>query len=200
MGSGRPNPLLEVRELKRLHVGPISLRLFPGQCLCITGPSGSGKTLFLRAIADLDPSEGEVLLEGVPRERFRPSEWRTLVGMLPSEVLWWRPKVREHFRRKPERWWFEALALPFVSLDWEVERLSSGEKQRLGLLRLLANRPRVLLLDEPTANLDQVNTLRVERLVLDYLEKGNAALWVTHDGGQIGRMGGPVLRISGRID
>ena len=194
----RDRPLLEVRSLKTLHIGPISLKISPQSCLLIVGPSGSGKTLFLRALADLGPSEGEVYLEGKRREAFRPSEWRTKVGLLPAEVVWWSRKVKDHFRAEPDLWWFQALGLPEEAFEWETDRLSSGEKQRLGLLRLLANRPRVLLLDEPTANLDEVNARRVERLVLDYIEKENAAaLWVTHDGGQIGRLGGRVLRISG---
>jgi putative ABC transport system ATP-binding protein len=63
-----------------------------------------------------------------------------------------------------------------------VARLSSGERQRFALLRLLANRPRVLLLDEPTANLDPDNVIRVEKLVATYMAaEGAGVLWVSHD-------------------
>ena len=79
-------------------------------------------------------------------------------------------------------------------MGWEVERLSSGERQRLALLRALANRPRVLLLDEPTANLDPANISSVESLVTDYQSTGEAAcLWVTHSREQVHRIANRLL-------
>jgi ABC-type iron transport system FetAB ATPase subunit len=70
-----------------------------------------------------------------------------------------------------------------------VTRLSSGEKQRLALLRLLANQPRVLLLDEPTANLDPQNTRRVEAMIAAYREaRGAAVVWISHDREQAARV------------
>ncbi len=74
-------------------------------------------------------------------------------------------------------------------LDWEVARLSTGERQRLALLRLLGNAPQALLLDEPTAALDPASRARVEAVVADYRRKREAAvLWVSHDPAQIGRV------------
>ena len=74
-------------------------------------------------------------------------------------------------------------------MEWQVSRLSSGERQRLGLARLLALQPRVLLLDEPTANLDAANTRRVEACLDDYRRGHQAAvLWVSHDPDQRGRV------------
>jgi len=75
-------------------------------------------------------------------------------------------------------------------LDKPVTRLSNGESQRLALLRLLENRPRVLLLDEPTASLDETNARRVEDLVRNYCRAHEAALvWVSHDRFQLQRLG-----------
>lgn len=67
-------------------------------------------------------------------------------------------------------------------LDWEVPRLSTGERQRLALARLLHNGPEVLLLDEATANLDPSNRTQAEQVIDDYRRKRQAAvLWVSHD-------------------
>jgi ABC-type iron transport system FetAB ATPase subunit len=79
-----------------------------------------------------------------------------------------------------------------------VARLSSGERQRLALLRLLANTPRVLLLDEPTANLDPASTLRVEAVIGEFRKTHRAAvIWVSHDPAQIARVANRHLRVSG---
>ena len=79
------------------------------------------------------------------------------------------------------------------ALDWEVARLSTGEKQRLALLRLLANQPRALLLDEPTASLDP---RKVEDLLHTYRQQHAApVLWVSHDPAQRQRVAQRVLEL-----
>jgi len=181
-------PLFQARNLRTAFIRDLALRLFAGEILGLHGDSGSGKTLLLRALADLDPNQGEVKLEGSPRESFSGPRWRRKVGLLPAESHWWEDQVGPH----AEHWPMEVLAALGFSpqvLDWQTGRLSSGEKQRLALARLLANRPRVLLLDEPTANLDQGNTAAVEAIVRQYLkETGAAALWVSHDPAQLARL------------
>jgi len=92
----------------------------------------------------------------------------------------------------------EKLAFPPEVLDWQVSRLSSGEKQRLALVRLLANRPQALLLDEPSASLDPESVGRAETLIKEYLAETSApALWVSHDTAQIARVASRVLRLAG---
>ena len=197
--------LLDVEGLRTAQLGPLDLCLQAGELVQISGASGSGKSLLLRALADLDPSSGTVRLGGQDREDIDPPDWRRQVAYVPAETAWWAPEVAEHF---PSGWdrgtalaWLERFSLPEVSLGWEIERLSSGERQRLGLLRAFLNRPRVLLLDEPTANLDLDNTRRIERAVRSYLaEEAAGALWVSHDTLQRSRLGGRVLEIeSGRL-
>lgn len=159
-----------------------------GQCVGISGPSGSGKTRLLRAIADLDVHEGQVALDGVARERFRPSDWRRRVGLLPADNHWWLERVVDHVREVDEEA-LERLGLEQDLLVQPVARLSSGERQRFALLRLLANRPTVLLLDEPTANLDAHSAARVEELLARYQkDAGAGVLWVSHDLEQIRRV------------
>lgn len=95
------SPLLSVRELRTHLLKPASFSLSAGECIAIRGPSGGGKTLLLRAIADLDPSEGIVYLEGHDRTTMSGPEWRRLVGYLPAEPGWWADTVGEHFTDWP---------------------------------------------------------------------------------------------------
>ena len=189
-------PLLEIKQLRRLMVGPVTLDVDVGDCLCISGPSGSGKSLLLRSIADLDPHEGSARLNGKPATDILPHIWRVQVGMLPPESAWWLPRVRDHFRNGivvP----LERIGLQDTIMEQPVMRLSSGEKQRLALMRLLSNRPRVLLLDEPTANLDPENTLRVEAVITEYRRAHKAAvIWVSHDKAQVERVANRHYEIS----
>jgi ABC-type iron transport system FetAB ATPase subunit len=180
--------LFDVSNLKRTGMPPVSLSLSAGELVCLSGPSGAGKTLLLRALADLDVNQGEVSLDGISREQLTPMGWRRQVGYLPAESRWWGSTVGEHFERVDNQQ-LSSLGFDTAVSDWRVERLSSGERQRLALARLLANRPRVLLLDEPTANLDPDNIRRVEQLVKEYLAEQQAAcLWVTHTRDQIARI------------
>ena len=82
----------------------------------------------------------------------------------------------------------ERLGLDPAAGDWSVSRLSSGERQRLGLVRLLENRPRCLLLDEPTSALDEAATAVVEEFVAEHCEAGGCCLFVTHDPRQFNRV------------
>ena len=181
-------------------VGPIDLAVAPGECVAILGPSGSGKTLLLRAVADLDPQQGEVRLDGVEREALAGPAWRRRVGLLRPESAWWRDTVGEHFP-DAEVPGLERLGFRREVLQRAVAHLSSGERQRLALLRLLARRPRALLLDEPTAHLDAEATRAVEALLGEYRERERApVVWVTHDRAQAERVAARRLRLAdGRL-
>ncbi|MGB5834715.1 MAG: ATP-binding cassette domain-containing protein [Thiohalocapsa sp.] len=198
-------------RLDRLHprlLRPVDLSIDAGALLFVSGPSGSGKSLLLRAIADLDPNEGDAFVGELARSRLRASEWRRRVGLLPAESGWWNETVGAHFRI-PESDWpkddsdrrEQAPSEPALTdrlgqlgfdadvLCWTVSRLSTGERQRLALARLLANGPEALLLDEATANLDPSSRTHVERVVNDYRQKMAAAvLWVSHDPEQRARL------------
>lgn len=181
-------PLLQIKQLHRLMIGPVSLEVEQGDCLCLSGPSGSGKSLLLRAIADLDPHSGVACLRGVAASEIPANRWRTRVGLLPPESVWWLPRVGDHFHGDlpiP----LEQIGLTAEIMEQPVVRLSSGEKQRLALMRLLSNRPEVLLLDEPTANLDPENTRRIEAVIDVYRREQQAVVvWVSHDPSQIARV------------
>jgi len=188
-------PLLAVESLTGPHFGPVTLNVPAGEVLVLSGASGVGKSLILRGIADLDPVDGGVCVQGVARDRYSPTEWRRLVGLLPSESHWWSNRVGDHFPNNGGRW-LETLGLGGEALSWTVSRLSSGERQRLALLRMLAIEPRILLLDEPTANLDPESTRAVESLVMQYLDERSAcAIWVSHLQAQVDRIGSRIVQI-----
>ena len=171
-----------------LELQPVSFDLQPGECVCITGPSGAGKSMLLRAVADLIPHIGDAQLDDLKCSEMKPSRWRQQVGYLPAESHWWSERVGDHFPDPPEAGFSQLGFTPQV-MDWQVSRLSTGEKQRLALLRLLANQPHALLLDEPTASLDAVNVRNVETMIRDYQQKHSApVLWISHDPEQVKRV------------
>jgi ABC-type iron transport system FetAB ATPase subunit len=183
---------LGVHTLRHVH-----LTLEPGQCVGLTGASGSGKSLFLRALADLDPHVGSMFLDGVAAEQIPAPRWRRQVGLLPAESAWWHDAVGAHFGHVPPSWLGE-LGFDADVMGWQVSRLSSGERQRLALLRLLIQKPRVLLLDEPTANLDRENARRVESLLSGYRRQHAVmVIWVSHDPEQLHRNCEPIFTIAG---
>lgn len=180
---------LVLKQFQAADLEPVDLTIEAGECVTLTGPSGSGKTRLLRAIADLDPHSGNALYDRHLLDETAPYTWRRQVGLLPAESHWWHDRVAEHFNGTAVPLLTD-LGLDAACLEWQVARLSSGERQRLALARLLDRRPAVLLLDEPTANLDPENSARVERLVQRYAEQQAAAvLWVSHDPGQRRRVG-----------
>jgi ABC-type iron transport system FetAB ATPase subunit len=187
---------LRLHRLRAAGVDAAELEVGEGRCVALHGPSGGGKSRLLRAIADLDPSTGEIWIDDEARSSMPAPAWRRRVMLVPAESHWWRDRVGEH----AEHWCEPTLAAlgfePDV-LDWTVQRLSSGERQRLALARALAADPDCLLLDEPTANLDRDNRLRVESVVQAWRETGKAcALWVSHDPEQRTRVADASRRIA----
>ena len=195
-------PMLQVRELRTSIIKPASFSLSAGEAIAVRGPSGAGKTLLLRAVADLDPNDGLVTLDGRDRSTITGPEWRRLVGYVPAEPGWWADTVGEHFGE-----WEAALAfvrklgLREAAKAWPITRLSTGERLRLALVRALMVRPRVLLLDEPTAALDAASVGAVESLIKTRMKAGLAVLWVTHDAEQAERVAHRLLVVeAGQVE
>jgi phosphate-transporting ATPase len=181
--------MLAVNALTRLHI-TVSFDLKDGECIALQGPSGVGKSQFLRAVADLDPNEGSVKLDGISREAMPAPAWRKLVTYVSAEPGWWADTVQEHFATWDEALpLVERLGLPPACEAWTIRRLSTGEKQRLGLVRALLLHSRVLLLDEPTSALDATSMAAVESIVAERISSGTSVIWSTHDGAQARRVG-----------
>jgi ABC-type iron transport system FetAB ATPase subunit len=191
-----PHGPLQARELRGALSGPFDLDLAPGHCTVLSGPSGIGKSLLLRMLADLDPNQGRVSLAGISRESLPASTWRRLVTYVAAESGWWEDSVAAHFTD------LDAVRplLPQVNLDAallqaQVLQLSSGERQRLALLRAVVQKPRFLLLDEPTAALDPASRDGVEQLLKRLQAEGTGLLVVSHDAEQAQRLGNIRLQL-----
>jgi ABC-type multidrug transport system ATPase subunit len=190
--------LLSARGLRSRFGGPFDFDLRAGECVAIQGPSGAGKSVLLRMLADLDPHEGEAFLDGRSSKAMPAPSWRSQVVYQAAEPAWWEATAGEHFS-EAQRGFVDrtlaALGLSTALLDTGIERLSTGERQRLALVRSLAAEPRVLLLDEPTAALDPDSVQRAEALLASRLADGMAILIVTHSAEQAERMAHRILRL-----
>jgi putative ABC transport system ATP-binding protein len=99
-----------------------------GECIALQGESGSGKTLLMRAIADLDPNEATIQLDGTLRETIAAPQWRMQVTYLAAEPGWWADTVEEHFEDwENTRPLVEELRMPPSCGSWHIGRLSTGD-------------------------------------------------------------------------
>jgi UDP-glucose/iron transport system ATP-binding protein len=191
---------LRLSALSFLTNGPYSMVIQPGECVGLTGRSGIGKTQLLRALADVIVHEGSCSLDGQLCDAFSPPDWRKTVAMVPAESFWWFDRVAAHFQKGEDlagdTRLLERLGFASDVLDWQVSRLSTGERQRLALFRTLITEPQVLLLDEPTSALDQKMTQVVEEVVMEKCSsRKTACLWVSHDQEQLFRVAERVFRV-----
>ena len=151
--------------------------------------------------ADLDPNEGEVSLDGTARAGLPADTWRRRLPYVAAESGWWAPRVIDHFppeRLDHARDLARRLGVEGAPFDGPADRLSTGERQRLALVRALILDSPGLLLDEPTGPLDPVSTERVEALLLERVAAGMVLVLVSHDPAQARRLRARRLRMVDR--
>ena len=198
-------------------VQDISLAIPEGGITCLLGPNGSGKSTLLKSFAGLlPPQSGQTFLDGRPVTDWNRRQLALRLAMLPQKpIVPEGIKVRDlvALGRFPHRKWWqgnstaddeattEAMTMTGVLelAERPVQSLSGGQQQRAWIAMALAQGTQILLLDEPTANLDAENTNRVEALVNRYQSAtGAALLWVSHDTKQLNRTADTVFRMIGR--
>ncbi|OPY27322.1 MAG: putative ABC transporter ATP-binding protein [Methanocella sp. PtaU1.Bin125] len=178
----------------------VDLTVYRGELITIMGPSGAGKSTLLRLINRLSEADsGVIRVNGRDVRDYDPRELRRRVGMVFQIPVVFKGSVRDNIAFGKRLWDTGAdvdalageAAIPRELMDEDAAHLSVGEKQRVCIARALANKPEVLLLDEPTSSLDRAAAEKVEQLLVRLQsEHGLTMLWVTHEQAQARRISG----------
>jgi ABC-2 type transport system ATP-binding protein len=196
--ESRQPVLVEVRGLKRHFekvraVDGVNFAFRGGEVHGFIGPNGAGKTTAMRIIATIDqPDDGDVLVDGTSAIEY-PDRLRPRLGFMPDYLeSYQHMTVAEYmdfyaraYRLKPDvRRRRLAAVIDFTGVAEMTERpvnaLSKGQKQRLGLARVLINNPDVLILDEPASGLDPRARIEVRRLIRELADRGKAVFVSSH--------------------
>ena len=195
----------------------VSLTVGQGETLAVVGPSGSGKTTMLMLMAGLErPSSGTVRMAGADLTamgedelaRFRRENLGIVFQafhLIPTMTALENAALPLEFAHHPEARRLALEALEQVGLGHRAghypSQLSGGEQQRVALARAFAPRPRIILADEPTGNLDEGTGARVMELLFKMQAEDRATLvLVTHDRNLAGRCGRTASMHSGRME
>jgi putative ABC transport system ATP-binding protein len=195
----------------------ISLRIAHGEFGAIVGPSGSGKSTLLGIIAGLDsPSSGRVLVDGVDITKMGEAQLARVrnqkIGMvfqafnlIPTLTAQENVEVPLYVGRhpgSPAARARELLALVGLShrLGNKPNQLSGGEQQRVAVARALATAPAIVIMDEPTGNLDQANSENVLRMILELrAATGTTFIIATHDASVAAAADRAIHIVDGRV-
>lgn len=197
--------LLEIRNVSFAYEGApalfndISFSVDEGQVVCILGPNGVGKTTLLNCLASLAaPTKGKILLEGKDMQGLAPKEIATKMAFVPQfiipsfayEVLSYvvtgcAPRLGTFEKPKQEHYEIARHSLEQMKISHLAEKyytqISGGERQQVSIARALTQRPKVILMDEPTAHLDYGNQIKVLKVIKKLAAEGYAAVITTHN-------------------
>ena len=178
----------------RLVTDHVTLDIPAGSCFCFVGPSGCGKSSLIRLLNRLNvKTSGEVLFDGKPIESYDVRVLRRQVAMVFQKTCVFEGTVRDNLMLALEladeiddptietrlAECLSAAGLPESALSVNAELMSGGEQQRLGIARALLTRPKVLLLDEPTASLD-VEATQIVMQTIKSLRSDRTIVMVNH--------------------
>jgi lipoprotein-releasing system ATP-binding protein len=205
-------------DIAHTLVNGIDLSVKKGEFLAITGPSGSGKSSLLYLLGLLDaPSEGDVMICGQPTSKLSESEradvrltkcgfvfqfhfllpeFTTLDNvLLPMRAA---GKMSEAEMRERGLALLTSLGLG-EHANKRPNQLSGGQRQRVAIARALANRPEIIVADEPTGALDTVSTQQVFKILRDIADQGQTVVVVTHDPALAARADRRIHIVDGKI-
>lgn len=196
------NTILEFRNVEKTYeettvVHPLSLRVEQGDFLCIVGTSGSGKTTIMKMVNGLiKPDKGQVLIRGEDINTKDIISLRKKIGYaIQGNGLFPHMTVRDNIgyvlnlENKPksevEQTVDEMLSLvglPVETKERYPDELSGGQQQRVGIARAYANRPDILLMDEPFGAVDSITRYQLQKDLKEIHRKTNCTvLFITHD-------------------
>jgi ATP-binding cassette subfamily B protein len=175
----------------------INLHIKEGETFALVGPTGAGKSTIAKLITRFyDPDEGKILIDNYDLRDVTHYSLRSQIGVVPQEAFLFNGSIRDNISfSKPDATEEEVMEVcRIVGIDDLIERLpmgldtlchergvslSSGERQLLALARAFLSRPRVLVLDEATSNLDLRSEGKIER-ALDVILEGRTAIIIAH--------------------
>lgn len=190
--------IYRTKEVETVAISSINLRVKPGEFVAVMGPSGCGKSTLLNIIGMLDrPDSGEYIFQG-----------RNLHSLNESELTKCRKEnlgfIFQSFNLVDELTVFENIELPLLYLGYSStertrmvetvlermnmmhrrnhlpQQLSGGQQQRAAIARAVVHKPKLILADEPTGNLDTSNGIEIMRLLTELNDLGTTIVMVTH--------------------
>jgi ABC-2 type transport system ATP-binding protein len=195
----------------RLAVDNVEFAVEPGEIFGLLGPNGAGKTTTLRMLAGLIvPTTGEVLVDGTRMDRASSQRLRGRIGLLTeSPGLWEALSVEQNLSVYGQLFGVDRLGAGIEEVLrrfdlWDrrsdrASQLSKGMKQKLALARTLLHDPDIVLLDEPTANLDPSTARDVRELLRELKARGRAIVISTHNLDEVERLADRVALIATRL-